>query len=145
MVSVLGVEAGIIDEVDAATDHVTRGKGGPVRLPRARRTERVPVVAVVTVRVLVPTCAPHSTISLLFAGVNSLICRHGNPSSSCMFNGGFPFPIIGIEGIVNVSITNCSCNIAVTSIDDHKKGLSGLTVQSSRFKLQNQNLVYYSL
>lgn len=61
MVSVLGVEAGIIDEVDAATDHVTRGKGGPVRLPRARRTERVPVVAVVTVRVLVPTCAPHST------------------------------------------------------------------------------------
>lgn len=72
MVSVLGVEAGVVDEVDAATDHVTRSKGRPVRLPRARRAERVPVIAVVTVRVLVPTCA-HTTfyISLLFASVNS--------------------------------------------------------------------------
>lgn len=78
MVSVLGVEAGIVDEVDAATDHVPRGEGGPVRLPRARRAERVPVVAVVAVRVLVPTCARRSTISLLFVGVSSLIADTEN-------------------------------------------------------------------
>lgn len=56
MVSVLGVEAGVVDEVDAAADDVPGGEGGPVRLPGARRAERVPVVAVIPVRVLVPTC-----------------------------------------------------------------------------------------
>lgn len=54
MVSVLGVEAGVVDEVDATADDVARGEGGAVRLARARRAERVPVVSVVAVRVFVP-------------------------------------------------------------------------------------------
>lgn len=55
MVPVLRVEAGVVDEVHAAADDVARGEGGPVRLPGARRAERVAVVAVVAVRVFVPT------------------------------------------------------------------------------------------
>jgi hypothetical protein len=49
VVSVLGVEAGVVDEVDAATDDVTGGERRPIRLPGARRAERVPIVAVVPV------------------------------------------------------------------------------------------------
>lgn len=49
MVSVLGIEACVVDEVHAAADDVSRGEGGPVRLPGAGRAERVPVVAVVPV------------------------------------------------------------------------------------------------
>lgn len=61
VVPVLGVEAGVVDEVDAAAYDVPGGEGRPVRLPRPRRTERVPVVTVVAVRVLVPTLttSPH--------------------------------------------------------------------------------------
>jgi len=53
-VSVLGVEAGVVDEVDAAANHVARGEGGPVWLAGAGGAEGVAIVAVVTVRVLVP-------------------------------------------------------------------------------------------
>lgn len=49
MMSVLSVEARVVYEVDAAADHVARGEGGPVRLPRAGRAERVSIVAMVTV------------------------------------------------------------------------------------------------
>lgn len=91
MVSVLRVEAGIVDEVDAAADHVARGKGGPVRLPRARRAERVPVVAVVTVRVLVPTCARRLTMALLFFEVNRLLYRNGTHRLLSFIVGGLPF------------------------------------------------------
>ena len=52
---VLGVEAGSVDEVDAAADDVVGREGGPVRLPGARAAEAVPVVAVVAVGVFVPT------------------------------------------------------------------------------------------
>lgn len=54
MMSVLCVEACVVDEVDSAADDVTGGEGRPVRLSRARRAERMPVIAVVAVRVLVP-------------------------------------------------------------------------------------------
>ena len=52
--AVLGVEAGVVDEVDAAANHVAGGEGGAVGLAGAGGAEGVAVVAVVTVRVLVP-------------------------------------------------------------------------------------------
>lgn len=54
MMSILCVEARVVDEVDAAADDVTGREGGSVRLASARRAERVPVIAVVAVRVFVP-------------------------------------------------------------------------------------------
>lgn len=53
--AILGVEAGVIDQVDTAADDVARGERGPVRLPRARGAEGVAVVTVVTIRVFIPT------------------------------------------------------------------------------------------
>lgn len=53
--SVLCVEAGVVDEINAAADHVARRKRGSVRLSRAGGAERVSVVSVVTIRVLVPS------------------------------------------------------------------------------------------
>lgn len=53
--SVLCVEAGVVDEVDAAANHIASREGGPVRLPGAGRAEGVAVVSVVTIRVLIPT------------------------------------------------------------------------------------------
>ena len=55
MVPVLGVETGTVHEVDAAADNVVGREGGPVWLPGAGAAEAVPVVAVVAVRVFVPT------------------------------------------------------------------------------------------
>ena len=56
VVAVLGVEARVVDQVDPTTDDVTGGEGRPVRLARGGRVERVPVVAMVTVRVFLPAC-----------------------------------------------------------------------------------------
>lgn len=53
--AILCVEAGVVDEVDAAANHVARRERGSVRLAGARGAEGVAVVSVVTVRVLVPT------------------------------------------------------------------------------------------
>ena len=58
MVPVLGVEAAVLDEVEAAADHVVGGEGRPVGLAGAGAAEAVPVVAVVTVRLLVPPRQP---------------------------------------------------------------------------------------
>ena len=49
VVSVLGVEAGAVDEVNAAADDVSRGESRAVGLARARRAKGVAVVAVITV------------------------------------------------------------------------------------------------
>ena len=54
MVAVLGVEGGVLHEVDTAPDDVARGEGGPVGLAGARGAEGVAVVPVVAVAVLVP-------------------------------------------------------------------------------------------
>lgn len=54
MVSIFRVKARIINEIDTASDHVARGEGGSVWLSGAGRTERVAVVAVITVRLFVP-------------------------------------------------------------------------------------------
>lgn len=53
--AVLGVKAGVVDEVDTAANHVARRERGSVRLASARGAEGVAVVSVVTVRVFVPT------------------------------------------------------------------------------------------
>lgn len=53
--AVLGVEAGVVNEVDAAANHVARRERGSVRLAGAGGAEGVAVVSMVTVRVLVPT------------------------------------------------------------------------------------------
>jgi hypothetical protein len=54
-VAILCVETGVVDEVDAAANHVTCRERGAVGLPRAGGAERVAVVSVVTIRVFVPT------------------------------------------------------------------------------------------
>lgn len=35
MMTIFRVEGGVVDEINAATDHVTGGEGRPVRLPGA--------------------------------------------------------------------------------------------------------------
>lgn len=58
VVAILRVERGVVDQVDAAADHVTGSEGRPVRLTCARRAKAVAVIAVVTIRVLVPPRQP---------------------------------------------------------------------------------------
>ena len=62
--SVLGVEDGALDKVEATPHRVTRGEGRPVRLPRPRRAEDAPVVGMVTVRMLLPACACEGYIGI---------------------------------------------------------------------------------
>ena len=53
--TILCVEAGVVDEVNAAANDIARRKRGSVGLSGARRAKGVAVVSVVTIRVLVPT------------------------------------------------------------------------------------------
>lgn len=53
--AILCVEAGVVDEVNTAANHVACCKRGSVRLPDAGGAEGVAVISVITVRVLVPT------------------------------------------------------------------------------------------
>jgi hypothetical protein len=55
VVAIFRVKTRVIYEIDAASDDVSRRKGGSVRLTGARRTERMAVVAVITIRLFVPT------------------------------------------------------------------------------------------
>ena len=54
--AVLGVEAAVFDEVDAAADHIARREGRAIGDSRVGRTEGIPIIAVVAVGVLVPAC-----------------------------------------------------------------------------------------
>ena len=54
MVSVLGVETGPVDQIEAAADDVAGCESRPVGLPGAGAAKTVAVVAVVTVRMFVP-------------------------------------------------------------------------------------------
>lgn len=49
MVSVFRVKARVIDEIDAATDDVSRRECRTIRLSRARRAERMAIITVITV------------------------------------------------------------------------------------------------
>lgn len=55
MVSIFSVEACVVDKVDAAADDVAGGEGRAVGLAGAGRAKRVAVVAVVSVRMFVPS------------------------------------------------------------------------------------------
>lgn len=52
--SVLGVEACVVDQVHTAANHITRREGGPVRLTGPRGAKGVPIITMVTVGVFVP-------------------------------------------------------------------------------------------
>lgn len=54
MMTIFCVEGGVVDEINAASDHITGGEGRPVRLPGAAWAETVTVVTVITIWVLVP-------------------------------------------------------------------------------------------
>lgn len=55
-VAILGVEAGAIDEVDAAADHISCGECGTIGLASPRGAEGMPIVTMVTIGMFVPTC-----------------------------------------------------------------------------------------
>lgn len=54
--AILGVEAGAIDEIDTTANHISCGERGTIGLPSPRGTERVPIITMVTIGMLVPTC-----------------------------------------------------------------------------------------
>lgn len=58
VVAILRVERGVVDQIDTAADHVTGSEGRPVRLTCAGRAKAVAVIAVITIRVLVPSWQP---------------------------------------------------------------------------------------
>lgn len=62
-VAILGVEAGAIDEVDTTADHITCGECGTIRLARPRGAEGMPIIAMVTIGMFVPTCGEESSNS----------------------------------------------------------------------------------
>lgn len=55
VMAILRVEGGVVNEIYAAADHVAGGEGGSVGLSSATWAETVAIVAVVTVRMLIPT------------------------------------------------------------------------------------------
>lgn len=61
--AILGVEAGAIDEVDTAADHIPCGECGTVGLTRSRGAEGMPIIAMVTIGMFVPTCGEESSNS----------------------------------------------------------------------------------
>lgn len=54
-VAVLCVEAGVVDEIYAAANHIACCKRRSIGLPSARRAEGMAIVSVIAIRVLVPT------------------------------------------------------------------------------------------
>lgn len=58
--AILGVEAGAIDEVDTTADHIPCGECGTIRLACPRGAEGMPIIAMVTIGMLVPTCGEES-------------------------------------------------------------------------------------
>lgn len=50
------VEAGVVDEVDTAANHIPSGERGAVGLPCPRGTEGVPIISMVPIRMFIPSC-----------------------------------------------------------------------------------------
>lgn len=55
-VAILGVEAGAVDEVDTAANHVSCGECGTIGLTSPRGAEGMPIISMVTVGMFIPTC-----------------------------------------------------------------------------------------
>lgn len=64
MMAILGVEANVIYKVHATANHIARCKSWSIRLAGSRRAERMSVVAVVAIRLLVPTCTAAQAYTL---------------------------------------------------------------------------------
>lgn len=62
-VAILGVEAGAINEVDTTADHIPCGERGTIRLACPRGAEGMPIIAMVTIGMFVPTCEKESSNS----------------------------------------------------------------------------------
>lgn len=62
-VAILGVEAGAVDEVDAAANHVSCGECGTIGLASPRGAEGMPIIAMVTIGMFIPTCGKESSHS----------------------------------------------------------------------------------
>lgn len=54
--AILGVEAGAVDEVDTAANHVSCGECGTIGLASPGGTEGMPIIAMVTIGMFIPTC-----------------------------------------------------------------------------------------
>lgn len=67
---ILGEEGGICPEIDATADDVQRAEFGSIRLPRGGVTEDLPIVAMVCIRVGLPTRYPTES-NLLSREANS--------------------------------------------------------------------------
>lgn len=55
-VAILGVEAGAIDEVDAAANHISCGECRTIGLASPRGAEGMPIITMVTIGMFIPTC-----------------------------------------------------------------------------------------
>lgn len=55
-VAIFCVETGAIDEVHTAANHISRGECGTIGLASPRRAEGMPIITMVTIGMLVPTC-----------------------------------------------------------------------------------------
>lgn len=55
-VAILGVEAGAVDEVDTAANHVSCGECGTIGLTSSGGAEGMPIISMVTVGMFIPTC-----------------------------------------------------------------------------------------
>lgn len=54
--AILGVEAGAVDEVDAAANYVSCGESGTIGLASPGGAEGMPIIAMVTIGMFIPTC-----------------------------------------------------------------------------------------
>lgn len=54
-VAILGVEAGAVDEVDTAANHISCGKCGTIWLASPRGAEGMPIITMVTIGMFIPT------------------------------------------------------------------------------------------
>ena len=86
--SVLGVEAGHVNEVDTTTDNITSRECRSVRLTTAWRAERVTVIAVIAERTLLPTLRTesfdHLQNSQIFSGAFN--CTKSNSTDSAILD-----------------------------------------------------------
>lgn len=106
--SVLRVEGSVFNKIHATADHIACGERGPVRLARSGWTKAVPIVAMVTVGVFVPTWQPvhvnamggqaysHVTVpaftnDLHLEVIEAAGCRYGmRCAHTCRILVGFP-------------------------------------------------------
>lgn len=63
--AVLGVETSVVQKINTAANYIAGGEGGSIRLPTARGAKRVAIVAMITIRLLIPTCLAKQMIIMM--------------------------------------------------------------------------------